>query len=228
MPHAPNPINLTAWARTVAELRAARQAANPEHAGRVVREIAALGLAAAGPRAALATDPVLTARIRNFAEGLLLDPRGPTDAHGLRTQVVGFARRAVRDTTLPETALLRPLARRLDLAAPRADAAPALAEIRTILGLSDPELARVLGVTRQALEQWRRRGVPARRAADVDRLAAAARWLADELIGERIPQLVRVPVPALGGRTMLDYATAAGPLAWLEHLATLFSMQSTA
>jgi hypothetical protein len=59
-------------------------------------------------------------------------------------------------------------------------------------------------VTRQAVDQWRTRGVPEDRRADVDR----ARELADvydrEFLPDRIPQIVRRRVEALGDRTVLD------------------------
>jgi transcriptional regulator with XRE-family HTH domain len=104
----------------------------------------------------------------------------------------------------------------------------ALDRIRRILDLSELELGRVLRVSRQAVEQWRQRGIPAERRADVDRLLAAADWLHESVLPERIPQVVRRPVPALGGRSMLAFAEEEGPLALLQHLARLFSTQGAA
>jgi hypothetical protein len=76
--------------------------------------------------------------------------------------------------------------------------------------------------------RWPRRGIPAERRADVDRLRAAAEWLVESVHPERIPQVVRRPVPALGQRSILAFAEEAGPLALLQHLAGLFGMQGAA
>lgn len=98
-------------------------------------------------------------------------------------------------------------------------------EIRDTMDVSWPELARLLGVRRQAIEQWRARGIPPARSADVDRLVEACRFLKRRLKRERIPQIVRAPSERLGGRSMLDLAAAKGPAALLEYLRALFSYQ---
>jgi hypothetical protein len=98
-------------------------------------------------------------------------------------------------------------------------------EIRDTLDVSWPELARLFGVQRQAIEQWRTRGIPAARSADVDRLVEACRFLKRRLKRERIPQIVRARSERLGGRSMLDLAAAKGPGALLEYLRALFSYQ---
>lgn len=98
-------------------------------------------------------------------------------------------------------------------------------EIRDTLDLSWPELARLLHVRRQAIEQWRVRGVPPARSADLDRLLEACRFLKSRLKRERIPQIVRAPSERLRGRSMLDLAAADGPAALLEYLRALFSYQ---
>ncbi len=100
-----------------------------------------------------------------------------------------------------------------------------LDEIRDTLDLSWPELARLFGVQRQALEQWRTRGIPPARSADVDRLVEACRFLKRRLKRERIPQIVRTPSERLDNRSMLDFAAAEGSAALLEHLRALFSYQ---
>ncbi len=103
-----------------------------------------------------------------------------------------------------------------------------LDEIRKTFGLSPAELGKLFDVSRQAIDQWYTRGIPANRAADVERLADAARWLFGELQPERIPQIVRAPVPALDGRSLLDLVREEGTLALLDHVAELFSFQGVA
>lgn len=98
-------------------------------------------------------------------------------------------------------------------------------EIRDTLDLSWPELARILRVRRQAIAQWRVRGVPPARSGDLDRLLEACRFLKSRLKRERVPQIVRAPSERLDGRSMLDLAAAEGPAALLEHLRALFSYQ---
>ncbi len=212
------------WVAAAAGLKELRRAPSRGKADALVSTLVALGLNEVTTRDPGAAS-LARARLRTHAEGLLLDPGVSPKPAVLREAVLCYARE-VTDAGLGAQDLV-PLAEVLTSPRP-SDQAPVLGQIRDILGLSDPELARILGVTRQALEQWRKRGIPAERSAEVDRLSAAAEWLAGELIAERIPQIVRTPVSALGGRTMLELAREEGSLAWLEHLAMLFSMQTTA
>lgn len=85
----------------------------------------------------------------------------------------------------------------------------ALEDIQQVLGLSSAETGALFGVTRQAVDQWRRNGVPAERVADVERTRDVARVLYEELIPERIPQIVRNPARGLGDRSILQ--ALAGP-----------------
>ena len=71
------------------------------------------------------------------------------------------------------------------------------------------EVAGLFGVQRQAVDQWLKNGVPAGRIADVEQVRDVALVLYDELIPERIPQVVRNPAKRLGGRSILQ--TLAGP-----------------
>lgn len=80
----------------------------------------------------------------------------------------------------------------------------ALDEIQQGLGLSSAETARIFGVSRQAVDQWRQSGVPSDRLADVERVRDVARVLYDELLPDRIPQVVRNPARGLGNRSILD------------------------
>jgi uncharacterized protein (DUF2384 family) len=90
-----------------------------------------------------------------------------------------------------------------------ADSTSALEEIQQVMGLSSADAAGLFGVTRQAVDQWRQNGVPADRVADVQRIRDVARALYEELIPERIPQVVRNPARGLGGRSIL--AVLGGP-----------------
>jgi hypothetical protein len=65
------------------------------------------------------------------------------------------------------------------------------------------ELGRLFGVSRQAVGQWRERGVPSRRMAKVATVAAIADLLGRRLRAERIPGIARRPADAYGGLSML-------------------------
>lgn len=99
-----------------------------------------------------------------------------------------------------------------------------LDEVQQVFGLSSAEAGKLFGVSRQAVDQWRLNGVPAERIADVERVAEVARVLYEELIPERIPQVVRNPARGLGGRSILDVlAEPGGPESVRAYLARLYS-----
>jgi transcriptional regulator with XRE-family HTH domain len=244
------PAALTAWADALAArrqpaippstepvLRGAlealavlRERASVADAKLFLREVVAFG-EAVGTRGAGPAAPSQAARLRVLAEDLLLDP---TVLHGDRAAfeaaLLAGLRRVFRGAGVPREGAtpvgLEHAVAEARMAYVAADGGVvALDRIRRILDLSEQELGRVLRVSRQAVEQWRQRGIPAERRADVDRLLAAADWLYESVLPERIPQVVRRPVPALGDRSMLAFAQDEGPLALLQHLARLFSMQ---
>jgi hypothetical protein len=100
----------------------------------------------------------------------------------------------------------------------------ALSELQQILGLSTAETGPLFGVSRQAIDQWKKGGVPLERTADVDRVRDVARVLHDELIPERIPQIVRTPARGLGDRTILQVlAEPEGASRVRAYLAQLYS-----
>ena len=70
-------------------------------------------------------------------------------------------------------------------------------------GLSQAEAARLFGVSRQAIGKWMRRGVPSDRAGAVADLAAATDLLVHYLKRDRIPAVVRRPIPTLGGISLM-------------------------
>ena len=114
----------------------------------------------------------------------------------------------------------------------RGSAAPLLGEegglvtlnrIRDGFGLSEAELGRLFGVSRQAVDQWRRRGIPATRAADVDRVGELAGLLQRRLLPRRLPQVVRTPAAGLRGRTVLQVLEAEGAGPIYAYLSRLYS-----
>ena len=86
----------------------------------------------------------------------------------------------------------------------RRRAADAFTRTTGTWGLSQAEAARLFGVSRQAIGKWRRRGVPAARARAVADLAAATDLLVHHLKRDRIPAVVRRPMPALDGVSLVD------------------------
>jgi hypothetical protein len=102
-----------------------------------------------------------------------------------------------------------------------------LEEVQEVLGLSSAETAALFGVTRQAVDGWRRNGVPATRMAEVERVRDVARVLYEELIPTRIPQVVRTPARGLGGRTILQVlAGPEGPERVRGYLARLYAFDA--
>jgi hypothetical protein len=79
-----------------------------------------------------------------------------------------------------------------------------LDEIQYGFGLSSSELGRLFGVSRQAVEQWRARGIPTARQEKAATVAAIADLLSHQLKPERLPGIARRRAPAYGGRTMLQ------------------------
>ena len=86
----------------------------------------------------------------------------------------------------------------------RRRAVDALTRTTETWGLSQAEAARLFGVSRQAIGKWRRRGVPPDRASAVADLAAATDLLVHHLKRDRIPAVVRRPIPALGGVSLVE------------------------
>lgn len=70
--------------------------------------------------------------------------------------------------------------------------------------LSQAKAAALFGVSRQAFAKWLQRGVPADHAVAVADLKAATDLLERYLKRDRIPAVVRRPVPKLDGGSLLD------------------------
>ncbi len=99
----------------------------------------------------------------------------------------------------------------------------ALNEIRDVLRLSETELGELLKVRRQAVAQWRRRGIPSERADEIDQHRQLCRYLTTVIRPERIPAVVRRSVPQLEGRTWLEALREEGPVATHERFKAVFS-----
>jgi len=76
--------------------------------------------------------------------------------------------------------------------------------IAETLELSETELGRLFGVSRQAVGQWRERGVPSNRMTRVTTVAAICDLLAHQLKPERIPGIARRPAKAYDGLSILE------------------------
>jgi hypothetical protein len=76
--------------------------------------------------------------------------------------------------------------------------------IAETLELSETELGRLFGVSRQAVGQWRERGVPSNRMVKATTVAAVVDLLGHQLKPERIPGIARRPADAYGGLSMLE------------------------
>ena len=72
-----------------------------------------------------------------------------------------------------------------------------------VWGLSQAEAARLFGVSRQAVGKWLQRGAPPERAGAMADLSAATDLLVHHLKRDRIPAVVRRPIPALGGESLV-------------------------
>lgn len=79
-----------------------------------------------------------------------------------------------------------------------------LGRILSVWDLTQAEVGRLFGVSRQAVSKWLRTGVPTDRVDAVTDLAAATDVLVHYLKRERIPAVVRREAPALGGRSLLS------------------------
>ncbi len=99
----------------------------------------------------------------------------------------------------------------------------AIDEIRQIFGLTETAFARLFRVSRQAVEKWRRHGVPAGRSADLDRTLEIARVFKERLVETRIPQIVRTPAAGLEQRTVLEVLEAEGAEPIYRYLHELYS-----
>ena len=76
--------------------------------------------------------------------------------------------------------------------------------IAEALELTETELGGLFGVSRQAVGQWRERGVPSNRMAKVTTVAAICDLLHHQLKPERIPGIARRQAREYDGLSMLE------------------------
>lgn len=76
--------------------------------------------------------------------------------------------------------------------------------IAETMELTETELGRLFGVSRQAVGQWRERGVPSARQEKAAAVASICDLLRHRLRPERIPGIARRPADAYGGLSMLE------------------------
>ena len=101
--------------------------------------------------------------------------------------------------------------------------ARALARAQGALGLNKSETGRLFGISRQAVDDWYANGVPIARVADVQRVADLATALHSRFISERVPQIVRTPMPGLDGESILQAIRSRGTVPVFEMLDRAFS-----
>ncbi|CAN5524892.1 hypothetical protein BH20ACT15_BH20ACT15_14470 [soil metagenome] len=80
--------------------------------------------------------------------------------------------------------------------------------ISETLGLTETELASLFGIKRQAIGQWRARGLPSARQEKAASIAAICDLLGHQLRPERIPGIARRPARAYRALTMLEMIEA--------------------
>ncbi len=86
--------------------------------------------------------------------------------------------------------------------------APPLERVQDALGLTTGELGGLFGVSRQAIEQWKVRGVPEDRRPKLADLVAVVDLLDRKLKPGRLPLVARRPASAFGGRSILEMVAA--------------------
>lgn len=102
-----------------------------------------------------------------------------------------------------------------------------LDQAQEAFGLSTTELARLFGVSRQAVGQWHARGIPSAHQQKAAAVAAIADLLSHRLKAERIPGITRRPADAYGGSTMLEMIERDRHLELLELVRRSFDWTTT-
>ena len=88
--------------------------------------------------------------------------------------------------------------------------------------LSHADVGRMFSLSRQAIAKWLNIGVPAERVTAVADMAAATDLLLHHLKPDRVPAVVRRPAAALGGKSLLDLASAGETAAVLTACRAMF------
>ncbi|HNP35865.1 MAG TPA: hypothetical protein PKK10_08430 [Woeseiaceae bacterium] len=120
-----------------------------------------------------------------------------------------------------ERAWLDEFAENLD----RYRASQSLARVLSTWNLSQSHAARLFGVSRQALNKWLERGVPAERTLAIADLAAATDLLVHYLKRDRIPAVVRRPAIALNNQSLFTLLEAGDSAAVLDACRQMFRFE---
>lgn len=102
-----------------------------------------------------------------------------------------------------------------------------LNEIRQVFGLTQAEVADLLGRRPQSVAEWEVRGIPNDKRASVERLLDLARVFRKRVKASRIPEIVRTPDAWLDNRTILQTLRADGVDPIYAYLGRLFSYNGT-
>jgi hypothetical protein len=103
-----------------------------------------------------------------------------------------------------------------------------LGEVQETFGLTDTELAALFRVRRQAVGQWRERGLPSARQEKAAAIASVGDLLRHRLKQERIPGIARRSARAYGGLTMLEMIQRDRHLELLMEVRRSFDWAATA
>jgi hypothetical protein len=103
-----------------------------------------------------------------------------------------------------------------------------LDDVQATFGLTDTELAGLFGVRRQAVGQWRERGLPSTRQEKAAAIASVGDLLRHRLKRERISGIARRPARAYGGLTMLEMIERDRHLELLMQVRASFDLAATA
>jgi DNA-binding transcriptional regulator YiaG len=120
-----------------------------------------------------------------------------------------------------DEAWLRELQRSLDRRRSQID----IDRILDVWDLSQSEVARLFGVSRQAIGKWRRDGAPQAQVPALADLAAATDLLVRHLKRDRIPTVVRRPAAFQGGRSLIDMVAAGSTREVLESCRAMFAFE---
>lgn len=102
-----------------------------------------------------------------------------------------------------------------------------LERIRTALELSETELGSLFGVSRQAVAQWREKGIPANRADALAHVLQTVDLLDRKIAAGRLPLIARRPADRLGGKSILQ-SLASDPAGTHAVFAAAFDWSSGA
>ena len=116
----------------------------------------------------------------------------------------------------------------LDAFAQSLDRRRAAASLEFVFGvwdLSQSEAARLFGVSRQAVSKWLVQGAPPDRAVAVADLAAATDLLVHYLKRDRIPAVVRRPIPARDDVSLVDLIAKGDTASVLDICRAMFRFE---